>query len=461
MSPIQRTALVSALALLCIGVEAVPSSAQTVYGRVLSVDQRETLAGAHVALLDARGASLVTTAVTDSTGAYRLEVGSPGSYTLVASREGYASIAPRPVEVAAAAMERVDVELTPLAILSDRNRSAQRLAVAAERACEGRLNQRSSAVMGVVRDSLAGVTLTGVPVSLEQVTPDGRLRTVRETQTDADGFFAFCPLPAPREVAVRADLGERSVTMGVETEPGTGAFLNLYVELATQADPSAIVGVVKDWQTGEPLAGSSVTLRGANRRVTTDVEGRFVFPDVPYGVYVVEVEHLGYGTAREAFYLNGGSTANVEVALSVEAIEVDPIVVNIDRGNQIFGDLAEFEERMSRGLGIFLTAEELERQGPSTWRCGDCRRCGSRRAGSRDTRSTSAPPSASRAGRASRCSMSTACASSSTPTSDGASPSGRSRPWRSTGAPPRCPVSSAGPTRRAARSWSGPSGAGS
>jgi hypothetical protein len=217
--------------------------------------------------------------------------------------------------------------------------------------------------MGVVRDSLAEVTLAGVPVVLEQVMRDGRLRTVRETETDGSGFFAFCPLPAPHEVAVRAELGERSVTMGVETEPGTGTFLNLWVGLATVASSSGIVGTVTDWTTGEPLPGSTVTLRGGDRRVTTDVDGRFVFPDLDYGVYVVEVEHLGYGTAREAFYLNGGSTATVEVALSVDAIEVDPIVVTVDRGRQIFGDLAEFEDRMDRGLGLFLTAEDLERRG--------------------------------------------------------------------------------------------------
>jgi hypothetical protein len=363
MHPIQRISLVSCLALIAVAGFRGPASAQAVYGRVLSAEQREMLPGAHVALLDSETAALVITAVTDSAGTFTLEVPAPGTYTLVASREGYASIPPKLVTVDQAALERVDVELARLDILTSRNESARRLAESAERACEGRLNQRSSAIMGVVRDSLAGVTLAGVPVVLEQVTNDGRLRRVRETKTDRDGFFAFCPLPAPREVAVRAELGDRSATAGIETEPGTGSFLNLYVGLATEAEASAIVGTVREWETGQPLAGSNVRLRGADRSVTTDVEGRFVFPDVPYGVYVVEVDHLGYSTAREAFYLNGGSTANVEVALSVEAIEIDPIVVTVDRGNQIFGDLADFERRMSRGLGIFLTAPELERQG--------------------------------------------------------------------------------------------------
>lgn len=342
---------------------AAPASAQSMYGRITDAGSGDLLDGVELALLEQDAMEVVARAVSDSTGTYTLDVSEPGSYQLVASHPEFAVMAPRPVELDRAGRERMDVELVRLGDLARATENARRLAESAERACQGQLDERASAVMGVVRDSVADVTLSGVSVVLEQITRDGRLRAVREVTTDGDGFFAFCPLPAPQEVAVRADLGERSAMMGLQTEPGTGTFLNLRVGLSTQSEASAILGEVVDFTSGEPITGAQVELVGDDRSVTTDVDGRFVFPDLDYGVYLVEVSNLGYSTARKAFYLNGGATATIDVALSVEAIEIDPITVTVDRGNQIFGDLAEFDERMSRGFGLFLTAEDLERQG--------------------------------------------------------------------------------------------------
>ncbi len=65
--------------------------------------------------------------------------------------------------------------------------------------------------------------------------------------------------------------------------------------------PLSVTGTVQSAQTGEPVARVSLSLRGTNAApgpevlwATTDDEGKFSFPDVPAGNYMVSAEKAGY-----------------------------------------------------------------------------------------------------------------------------------------------------------------------
>ncbi len=65
--------------------------------------------------------------------------------------------------------------------------------------------------------------------------------------------------------------------------------------------PLSVTGTIENAATGEPVTKVSVSLRGNNAGpapavlwASSDAEGKYSFPDVPAGSYMVTVEKAGY-----------------------------------------------------------------------------------------------------------------------------------------------------------------------
>ncbi len=102
--------------------------------------------------------------------------------------------------------------------------------------------------------------------------------------------------------------------------------------LALAGTTGKIRGTVKDKETGEPLPGANVVLRGTTLGAATDVNGNFVILYVPPGTYTVEVKMIGYRTeARTGVKVDVDRTVTVEFALQQTAIAVGEIVVEAKR----------------------------------------------------------------------------------------------------------------------------------
>lgn len=127
---------------------------------------------------------------------------------------------------------------------------------------------------------------------------------------------------------------------------------------------SAISGRVVDAGEGTPVPDASVRLEGTSWSAATDEDGRFVFDDIPVGSYLLVVEHLAYATVRDTVALEDSDlTYDVEVRLSSEAIEVEPVVVEAMRSTP----LAEVHDRIERmeslGLGELFDRRAIEESG--------------------------------------------------------------------------------------------------
>jgi len=72
--------------------------------------------------------------------------------------------------------------------------------------------------------------------------------------------------------------------------------------------------------------GALVQIVGTDRRTSTDRSGRFSFPSVAAGSYVLEVSYVGLPTSTEAVSVVGGQVSQVEIAL-IGATELDRMVV--------------------------------------------------------------------------------------------------------------------------------------
>jgi len=84
---------------------------------------------------------------------------------------------------------------------------------------------------------------------------------------------------------------------------------------------SAVVGSIGD-QTGAPIAGVRVTIRGVVvRMVATDAAGDFAFSDVPDGDYEISAELSGFERARRAVRVLAGERVTVSLALRVAILE--------------------------------------------------------------------------------------------------------------------------------------------
>src|SRR5687768_6928579 len=101
------------LAGLCVISPAV-AAAQSINGRVLDAASRLPVAAVEVKLL--QGERVVTTALSDSTGRFRLSAGAAGRYHIVASRIGYADAHTQPLELSAGQMLAAELEIAGTAI---------------------------------------------------------------------------------------------------------------------------------------------------------------------------------------------------------------------------------------------------------------------------------------------------------------------------------------------------------
>ena len=117
---------------------------------------------------------------------------------------------------------------------------------------------------------------------------------------------------------------------------------SLHLLLASAAGSAqvrdGVAGQILDRATRDPVIGALVEVQTFDGspigplgvRTTTGQDGRFLVGGVEEGAYLVRVEHLSYGTHLHPLRLEGEGTASIEIVLSAEAIELEPILVDAE-----------------------------------------------------------------------------------------------------------------------------------
>lgn len=130
---------------------------------------------------------------------------------------------------------------------------------------------------------------------------------------------------------------------------------------AERLESARLVGQVVSAVTGEGLAGAALSLQRSRRGAVTDSAGRFSIPEAIAGEDTLEVRYVGYETGSTSIYLEPDATTRVVLLLSPNVVEVADLEVEIERGEFRLG-LREFERRKAKGIGHFVTREQIERQ---------------------------------------------------------------------------------------------------
>lgn len=139
---------------------------------------------------------------------------------------------------------------------------------------------------------------------------------------------------------------------------------------AASADPAAgqstppeasatLEGQVTAARSGRPVAGVLIRLQGTPLFRLTDGEGRFRFPGLDGGEYVVLVSAPGFrDQRREDVQVRAGEEASLAIVLEEEAFELPALVVTASRGAEGFGE-------STAGVDI-VTEADIEEHGAVT-----------------------------------------------------------------------------------------------
>ncbi|MEJ2502775.1 MAG: SusC/RagA family TonB-linked outer membrane protein, partial [Gemmatimonadota bacterium] len=91
-------------------------------------------------------------------------------------------------------------------------------------------------------------------------------------------------------------------------------------------EPGVIQGLVTDAQSGEPISGAQVSIRGTGTGTITNNDGRYLLSRVPAGRAEIRVEYIGYSAQARTIEVPAGGTATENFELGVTAIELEELV---------------------------------------------------------------------------------------------------------------------------------------
>ena len=120
--------------------------------------------------------------------------------------------------------------------------------------------------------------------------------------------------------------------------------------LTSQAFAVGIVkGVVIDKRTGEPLIGSTVTVKNAasGKKISASVglDGSFIFRNLTAGAYEVEARYVSYKDEEAHVTVTDNATANVRLLLSPKAKDLAEVSVRGRASNESDQSARRVEQR--------------------------------------------------------------------------------------------------------------------
>lgn len=322
-----------------------------VSGRVTRSDNGAPVPNAAVKLSTSYGLAL-RTVWTDGAGDYTITRVIAGNYLIAAAASGY--------HYAGAVVARNGPPVDRIEVASG-DRLKKAIGLIPLGAVEGRL-------LDEYGDPAPGVVIRVIAMT-QSLEPRARPNVLLTGPTDDRGWFRahsmtagdyhLCAVPEPfarsgpalfpttclpgttsldaaMPITITPGIEERSLSMGL---PAVASAM--------------VTGSVVD-PGGQPVAGMSVELQPAQQgprwipfraRVETDAEGRFVYPNVPEGTYIVET------MANET---HGSTSATVDVSAASEprAVVISVRALPVARGRVIFEGGTPPQPKNGRGLAV-------------------------------------------------------------------------------------------------------------
>lgn len=216
-------------------------------------------------------------------------------------------------------------------------------------------------VAGVVADSVTGVVLPNVGVTLDwKPTPDS-LPAGRSATTNTNGLYVFCDVPAGVIARLEAHGHVTRAPITWQIEAGQLYVQNILLPLTSADSKGILIGLVIDADTRRPVTDAEVRLEERKQATSTNSRGYFTFGEQPYGIYTLQVKRLGYADYSAPVRVAGDLQQSVEVRISKKALQLEGLTVTA-RATRRRVDMDGLVRRMNLGFGTFITANELDRR---------------------------------------------------------------------------------------------------
>jgi len=132
-----------------------------------------------------------------------------------------------------------------------------------------------------------------------------------------------------------------------------------------QQAPATVAGTVRNRETSSPVEGVRIQVLGTSLITTTDSAGRFFIPQVPPGVRVLQARAIGYAVASWLVHLDEGRTITHALELEPRVYELPGVTAVGNRG-ETWRSEAGFLARRDRGIGFFITREDIAQRNART-----------------------------------------------------------------------------------------------
>jgi protocatechuate 3,4-dioxygenase beta subunit len=269
----------------------VPALPGTISGQVTDAGDSSAISGVRVS-------DGIRTYFTDSAGKYTIDNVPPGSYQVVADKEGYESSSLM-VTVLEETTTVADFSLSQIIVLGS--------------------------ITGTVTDTEDGSPVAGATVT------DG----TRTTTTDATGEYNIANMPPGTYQVTASKSGYESSSLTVTVSAEITAVANLSLTRIIVA--GAITGTVNDAEDGSPVAGATVS--DGIRTTTTDSTGKYTIADVPPGTYQVTASKSGYESSSLTVTVSEENSAVANLSLNKIVIlgTIAGTVTDTEDGSPIVG----------------------------------------------------------------------------------------------------------------------------
>lgn len=190
------------------------------------------------------------------------------------------------------------------------------------------VRQQPRVVSGIIRDS-DGHPLENAVIALD---PSGATRT---TRSNAEGRFRFDNVRSGRHELRATWIGFIPDDRAIEV-PVTGLDVEIVLaRLPFQLDTLAIVarrtgmlGTAVARNDFRALGGTEVHVLGTQERGRTGNDGRFAFPLLREGAYVIEAKRAGFKTRILPFAVPAGDAVQLVVAMDSITVKADRLSEN-------------------------------------------------------------------------------------------------------------------------------------
>lgn len=198
------------------------------------------------------------------------------------------------------------------------------------------------------------------------LTFDGIPLPPRTSTSQPNGRFTLCSPAAVTKGSLRVAHDRTSTSaIAVALVPGGVVLPVLRVATDTGAVGTAVATGRVIGPKGQPLAGAIVTVSGAAARTQTRDDGTFTLPSLPAGTQSLSVNAIGYTSATIAINLTNGTPWSGDIRLTNAVPVLSTVQVSAQRFAQGYAQVG-FSERKSRGVGTFMTYDDIQRKHPMT-----------------------------------------------------------------------------------------------